>query len=541
MARSALYYMRGYMLGLSVLAVTACQPQNADVLLTTNQIEIRTTDLPLSTQIQLYESAMTQFQQTKLAIQHSVATNQQVVHTITDFVLPPSAPKTKIQGEPLWRERKGNGRHQIDWLCSYQSANCARLSAALQQFLPYLNGGYELNYYHAPQRFHKFANQAALGELCLNDASQRSQYRDYLWQQTGNLTPDIIRTGLLQRGLTHETINQCLSDKQNQLQLSAQAKALAAFDLHQQTSLWFNRIYVSQHHWQTELLGLLKPHLNVEAANAAPQDSGLTLKQLWQDPQAHITWAQYADPSARTTRLELYQPWPLTTAQIQKGTAWVYELNSAHIVLLQHGQLLTLSLQDATSISDPAKLTSHSSAPKPSAALTPAQQPASFTTERTERFDDSPAPVENNAEQTVENKTDEAGDGLATTAADESDIAAAERHRQRYEQAVAATPVQPISAQWLDQQLLRQTDLEQQLEPTPHEVEGHALLKLNGNEVDNFYQTLGIQPGDVIVRVNDQWVHQGNNPLWDLLQREERVTVSLIRKGMPVHLAFSKQ
>ncbi len=534
MARILFNFTKWWLLSFSLLITLACQPQNTDVLLTTDQLQIRTSDLPLSTQIQLYESAMTQFQQTKLAIQQAAKPKQAAVQTITDFVSPPSPPKAHINGTPFWSHKEGNGRHQIDWVCSYQSANCARLNAALQALLPFLEGGYQLNYYHAPQRFHKFAHQAALGELCISQSEQRRLYRDYLWQQTGNLTPDVIKTGLLQRGLSPQTISTCLTNETLQQGLYEHTHELAEQKLLTQTSLWFNRIYVSQHHWQTELLGLLKPHLAVKPASNTIQDSGLVLNQLWQDPHAQTSWGQYYDEAAQQpSHIELNQPWPFTSRLPVKSTAWVYQLSAQHIVLLQGGELLTLAVSQAKSKTNDAVVSELEG--------DNLHQPSSLDDAlvENEQHADSTSDSQQNDDQ--ENDLTEKDLAQSNLQESDSDLSEAERHRQRYEQAVAAAPLQPLSAQWLDQQLLRQSELEQQLEPTPHEVEGHALLKLNSHEVDSFYQTLGIQPGDVIVRVNDQWIHQGNNPLWDLLQREERVTVSLIRKGLPVHLAFARQ
>ena len=45
-------------------------------------------------------------------------------------------------------------------------------------------------------------------------------------------------------------------------------------------------------------------------------------------------------------------------------------------------------------------------------------------------------------------------------------------------------------------------------------------------------------PGDVIMRVNDDWIHEESNTLFQSLANEEKVTISVMRKGLPVHLAF---
>jgi type II secretory pathway component PulC len=99
----------------------------------------------------------------------------------------------------------------------------------------------------------------------------------------------------------------------------------------------------------------------------------------------------------------------------------------------------------------------------------------------------------------------------------------------------------PLSREWIEDQLLQQAELEMHFEAAEHEVEGVRLTKLTGVEQSEFYQTLGFQQGDVLMRVNDQWVHEAQNDLFDALSKEKRISVVLVRKGLPVHLMYSIQ
>lgn len=96
----------------------------------------------------------------------------------------------------------------------------------------------------------------------------------------------------------------------------------------------------------------------------------------------------------------------------------------------------------------------------------------------------------------------------------------------------------PLSRDWLDDQLLQQAELESHFKPAEHEVEGVRLSKLSGVGQSEFYQTLGLQEGDVLMRVNEQWVHESQNDLFTLLENAEQVSVVLVRKGLPVHLVY---
>lgn len=97
----------------------------------------------------------------------------------------------------------------------------------------------------------------------------------------------------------------------------------------------------------------------------------------------------------------------------------------------------------------------------------------------------------------------------------------------------------PLSRAWLDRQLQRQAELEAHFKPAELEVEGVHVLKLRGVEENEFYQTLGLKEGDVVLRVNDEWVHEAQNNLFASLESEQEVSVVLMRRGLPVHLKYA--
>lgn len=120
-------------------------------------------------------------------------------------------------------------------------------------------------------------------------------------------------------------------------------------------------------------------------------------------------------------------------------------------------------------------------------------------------------------------------------------VPADDDHATRVRQVLNATPASPLSRVWLEQQLNRQPELEKNFISADLEVEGNHLLKLKPGETDSFYTQLGMQPGDVVMRVNNEWVHDGYNTLWEALRSAERVEISLMRRGLPVHLVYAVQ
>ena len=69
------------------------------------------------------------------------------------------------------------------------------------------------------------------------------------------------------------------------------------------------------------------------------------------------------------------------------------------------------------------------------------------------------------------------------------------------------------------------------LQPVPMTAGGHRLLKLQDVAPGSLDEVLGLQPGDVIVGVNEQPVTEAFNPLWDALEKEDEVRLRVIRRG----------
>jgi protein-disulfide isomerase len=73
--------------------------------------------------------------------------------------------------------------------------------------------------------------------------------------------------------------------------------------------------------------------------------------------------------------------------------------------------------------------------------------------------------------------------------------------------------------------------LEAALQPVPMTSGGYHQLRVETVAPGSLYELLEFQPGDVILSVNEQPVHEASNPLWDALEREGEVRVRVIRQG----------
>jgi len=95
-----------------------------------------------------------------------------------------------------------------------------------------------------------------------------------------------------------------------------------------------------------------------------------------------------------------------------------------------------------------------------------------------------------------------------------------------------------VGAALLDEVRRTASDLAAQFTPTVPGADGRPLLQLTGAEHAELLASLGLEPGDVVVRANDRWVHAGGpSPLAELV-RDGGAMLLIVRDGTPriVHL-----
>ncbi len=95
-----------------------------------------------------------------------------------------------------------------------------------------------------------------------------------------------------------------------------------------------------------------------------------------------------------------------------------------------------------------------------------------------------------------------------------------------------------LDRNWVMDHLTQQDVLAGHFKPAEHKASGFNLMRLEDVEGNDFYETLGLRPGDVIMQVNDDWLHSGQNPLWDSLRLNNEVGVTIMRRGRPVRYYY---
>lgn len=85
----------------------------------------------------------------------------------------------------------------------------------------------------------------------------------------------------------------------------------------------------------------------------------------------------------------------------------------------------------------------------------------------------------------------------------------------------------------VDRALEERPRLEANLLTSPGVFSGRRLLKLTEIQPGDLYDRLGLRDNDVLMLVDDQWITDEGNPLWDALQNQSEITLLVMRRGRP--------
>jgi protein-disulfide isomerase len=85
----------------------------------------------------------------------------------------------------------------------------------------------------------------------------------------------------------------------------------------------------------------------------------------------------------------------------------------------------------------------------------------------------------------------------------------------------------------VDRALRERQQLDRKLEASSGEFSGQRLLKIRKIEGNDFYSRLGLEERDVLMIVNGEFMTVANNTLWDAFETGDRVTILVMRRGLP--------
>jgi protein-disulfide isomerase len=90
-----------------------------------------------------------------------------------------------------------------------------------------------------------------------------------------------------------------------------------------------------------------------------------------------------------------------------------------------------------------------------------------------------------------------------------------------------------LSRSEVDRALRERQRLNRKLEASSGEFSGQRLLKIRKTDSNDFYARLGLQERDVLMIVNGEFLTVENNTLWEAFETGDRVTILVMRRGLP--------
>ena len=455
--------------------------------------------LSVSDQIKLFNLAFQLHELTLSATREKIEKQTTSADQITWLIDQPKPPKAKYDGFPAWQQEQldGNGALiELDLACSYASRPCAEIVNQLNHWLPLLESPYRLRFFDLPQGYHRLGLESAAAVSCL-DGDPKRQLQQFLWQRDGNIDMAALTAAIDLYSPTPSDTYQCLSSEATLEGIKSNIIALNDFGIKQTPSLFVNGEYISRGYESRELLQRLTPGMKL--TSTSQNTPSMNWLQSWITPNEKQSWA-LLEHQGQILRV---------TAGVNIGEYWVSNVLPDGIRLLVNKQFVKLPV-------------AQQSADDYVTSLDQGDSSIDQANDGTSLYDLSS--YESSSNQSTSSSTEEYSDD----------------HQARYEAKMAKLKPMNIPQNWLEGQLMRQQELEHSLKLTESKIEGHALVKLEEN-VDDFYTTLGMQPGDVLVRINDEWIHENNNTLFQTLANEPKVTLSVMRKGLPVHFAYEVQ
>lgn len=498
----ALYASAAFLMGCDSSLESNDRTPVQNTLLTVNNESLTQDDLPMADQLKLFNSEFQLHQLTLASLRETIEKKHLPSDHLNWTVSSPIAPTISLNLEASWQttineNKQHNDNITFDIMCSYASRPCSDIMSAIEEFSLHTDLNIHIKFYDFWQPYHKNAQQAAAAVYC-SDKQAKTQLQKALWLRQGNIDMGQLTSNIdIYNHNTNKasSVYACMQSKETIGFLQNNHKALQAAGFRQTPSILVNGQYISRGSEVSQVFNSLYPHMNLAIEQG---DRSVTWLQSWLGDSAIGTQPNKTNDNKNWAILE-HQGQVL---RLEKGSnitnMYLAQIKQDNIIIYKNGRLLSFGQAPSKALTQTVVET-HT----PSTQQTYSQTDASFDETETE--------IEQEAE------TD---------------------HQARYENMVANIKPQSLPQAWLEEQLMRQGELEESLFHTDGKIEGKALVKLNKESIDEFYSSLGMMPGDVIMRVNDDWIHEESNTLFQSLANEEKVTISVMRKGLPVHLAF---
>jgi len=413
------------------------------------------------------------------------------------LLTPPEAPRIVLPRDKRPVKGKQDAAIFISVFCSYQSSHCARLQPIIRQLETHYDAAIAFNFYDLPQGFHRYGVAAANAYHCAEAAGSAWAYQSALYSDTSKLDKRRFINIAEQLGLDLNAFESCLDENRYLINIKADIDMATKLGLGSVPVIFINGLYAkgpqsfdAYRHYIDQELAQLGHVLN--PSNKSMKEPKLVASQL---PITLLATTVSNDEKSSTALIKLPKSEQKSLYKVGDQLlekVKLVKVEAQRIIIDHQGQLEFIKLQASTG------------------------------------HDISPVIASNETKQMTE-------EGYET----EPSFNEARQNEPMKQRELPVTGEMILSKDWLEAQLINQTQLEQHFYLADHVVEGYHLIKLNEITDQRFYNTLGFKTGDVLLRVNNQWVHEGQNPLWDSLSKEEKLTVVIMRGGFPVRYDYN--
>jgi protein-disulfide isomerase len=438
----------------------------------TSQISL--TDIEAPIQLQLHDLAMQRF---RLVRRSLLASSLQMMEKAPDSprvahlaLEPPRPPRLAVEPDPQRVRPAGEVPITLLAFCNFESPHCARLQITLAAVLPIYARFVRFAARDLPLSFHPHAAHAAEAARCALEQNHYWSFHDILYAGSGPLDAERLQHAARAALLDIDVYDACLESGRWAADVAADAARAAELGIVNVPAVFLNGLYVSPEVEAADLIWLIELEL-----------ARLNVRSPRTEAPARPTTAPFTLRAA------------LPSAYAGQGFAVLSSRGGDRGQVVAEGAALSDSLLVERIAEDGIWLRNHD-----------VREWLSFG-DLGGRTKEEEEPVSSRL----------SGD-------DDDDLPIVTPHRAL-----------PITLD-RDEVLLRLADragLESTLSPVPMTSGGYRQLRINEVPTGSLYELLGLMPGDVILGVNEQPMHEADNPLWRALESEKEVRLRVMRRG----------
>lgn len=490
--------------------------------------DILQSDIDERAQLELFKLEWAKYETRRLALAEHLDEKLQGKPTedasVEVLIRPPQPPRLDWS-RPGTQPGKGRSDAPIELsvFCNYQSTHCVGMQDTYAQLEQIYGDRIRFVYYDFPLRFHRFSVGASQAARCAFSGGEFERFHKALWVDPNNLNKDAYLRIAKQLKLDQAGFEACLDSAEVENAIRGNVALAQELGFSNVPVTLINGLYLNGPKDLHVLRFFIDQELERLAASGADSGTGMAGSMSGEEKLEDtalplrlegVIGAGNDDNGASARALilktESDETGDYKVADLVLENVILLEIHPRHVVLDNHGKKEKLRLAHGnTGV---------------------AENQAAATDEPLNEIDQPDLEKRLND---IEQAVIASGNVLDTDELPPADI------EYQYRGVVAPKGESPLSREWLDDQLVAQSSLRAHFQPGELEVEGVHLLKLKGVKDSEFYQTLGLREGDVVMRVNGEWVHEAQNNLFDALETEEKVSVIVMRKGLPVHYQYA--